>query len=144
MQHPGKISREESRSPALDLLAALLLHHSPKVRRSALSAAVACCKKSLHLGTAILAALQMWLREGTPQAILQDPSADDTAPSPSATAQRCHRAVASLAAALTSSDRLPSAAFYSTLLQLATHPLVAIDMPYRASWAFISRYLLKG
>ena len=141
MQHPGRIASPSSGSPgqAVELLSALLLHHSPKVRRSALTAAVACCKRSLHLGTAILAGLQMWLREGAPQAILQDTSADDAAPSPSATAQRCHRVVASLAAALTSSDKEPSAAFFARLLQLGTHPLVTVGVSYRSSWAFISR-----
>lgn len=143
VQHLGKVASPTNGScgPAVELLSALLLHHSPVVRRYAITAAVTCCKRSIPLGTSILASLQMWLREGAPQAILQDTSADDSAPSPSATAQRCHRAVASLAQALTSSDRLPSAAFYSRLLLLATHPLVTIGVAYGSSWAFISRCL---
>ncbi len=141
VQHANKVAgpEKDSSSPAVELLAALLLHHSPLVRRSALTAGIACCKQSPSLGTAILTALQMWLRRGAPPAVLQDPTADDAAPSPSATAQRCRRAVASLAQALTTSGNLPSAAFYARLLQMATHPLVTVGVSYTSFWKLTNR-----
>lgn len=143
MQHKKKIaaSTSEALSPSVDLLSVLLLHHSPVVRRSAAAAATACCKNSLQLGSSILAGLQGWLRNGAPDPIIADPSADDSALSPVAISQRYRRAAMTLAQAVADSQSAPSAEFYARLVQISTHPDVATGgLSFRASWKSIKRW----
>ena len=142
MQHPTKVpsATADGVSPAVELLAALLLHYSPSVRRSATAATVACCKKSASLGTGIAAGLQHWLRVGAPIPILQDFAADDPALSPIAIGHRCHRAAASIARATADSKSVPDAELFARLLQIGTHPHVAVGRSsFRATWSSIRR-----
>lgn len=143
MQHPGILAgtRQDSRNPAVDLLAALLLHHSPEVRRTAVIGAKACCEKAVSVASAILAGLQMWLRSGLPQALLVDASSEDLGPSPSTTAQRCCAAVANLTSSLAATKQAPPPEYVARLLQIASNPQVAFGgLPYKASWDSLRRY----
>ena len=124
------------------LLAALLLHHSPVVRRSALKAATACAATSAELGIALLAAQQRWLREPLPAALLSDPSsaAEDPGLSRADVGGRHSTAVATVAAAAAARGAVP-AEMLGRLLLIANHPTVTVGRTsHRASWDAVCRY----
>ncbi len=79
---------DATRNAAVELLAALTMHHSPLVRRAALAAAVEATQKLASWGTALAACLLRWLREGPPAGIAVDPTAEDPALSESVIARR--------------------------------------------------------
>ena len=124
------------------LLAALLLHHSPAVRRSALRAAAACVAKSAELGIALLAAQQRWLRDPLPAALLADPSSatEDPGLSRADLGGRYSTAVATVAAAAAARGDVP-AEMLGRLLLIANHTTVTVGWPsHRASWNAVRRY----
>ena len=138
LQHSGRLSdsAEGSRIRAIELLAVLLLHHHSTVRRTA--TAVVTSPQLRPWITAVLEALQSWLRTGPPRSILVDSTSEDPVISDYATAQRYHRAVASLAAVSKGDDLSPQ--FLGRLLQIAVHPNVAVGgMSYRGSWQSVCR-----